>query len=150
MKKAVFLSVLLSGILLTTKGQGKADAAQQTVQSVIRGVFEAMSALDMESVRSYCKPDIKILESGKIWNLDSLALRINGAKAAGNMKRVNKIDFLDTRINGNVAWTYYNNEAIFTSDDKTFSIKWLESAVLVREKGEWKISFLHSTTLERK
>jgi len=150
MKKSVVLSFLLSGILLTTKGQEKAAPSQQTVQSVIRGVFEAMSALNMESVQSYCKPDIKILESGKIWNLDSLALRINGAKAAGNLKRVNKIDFLDTRINGNVAWTYYNNEAIFTSGDKTFSVKWLESAVLVREKGEWKISFLHSTTLERK
>jgi hypothetical protein len=150
MKKTVVLSFLLSGILLATKGQEKAAPSQQTVQSVIRGVFEAMSAQNMESVQSYCKPDIKILESGKIWNLDSLALRINGAKAAGNMKRVNKIDFLDTRINGNVAWTYYNNEAIFTSGDKTFSVKWLESAVLVREKGEWKISFLHSTTLERK
>lgn len=150
MKKSVFLSILLSGILLTATGQEKASPAQQTVQSVIRGVFEAISAMDMESVQSYCKPDIKILESGKIWNLDSLALRVNGAKAAANLKRVNNIDFLDTRINGNVAWTYYNNEAIFTSGDKTFSIKWLESAVLVREKGEWKISFLHSTTLERK
>lgn len=150
MKKSVFLSILLSGILLTTKGQEKASPAQQTVQSVVRGVFEAISSLDMESVQSYCKPDIKILESGKIWNLDSLALRINGAKAAGNLKRVNNIDFLDTRVNGNVAWTYYNNEAIFTSGDKTFSMKWLESAVLVREKGEWKISFLHSTTLEHK
>jgi hypothetical protein len=150
MKKSVFLSILLSSILLTTTGQEKASPAQQTVQSIIRGVFEAISAMDMESVQSYCKPDIKILESGKIWNLDSLALRVNGAKAAANLKRVNNIDFLDTRIIGNVAWTYYNNEAIFTSDDKTFSIKWLESAVLVREKGEWKISFLHSTTLERK
>lgn len=150
MKKSVFLCIVLSGILLTTNGQEKASPAQQTVQSVIRGVFEAISAMDMESVQSYCKPDIKILESGKIWNLDSLALRVNGAKASANLKRVNNIDFLDTRVNGNVAWTYYNNEAIFTSGEKTFSIKWLESAVLVREKGEWKISFLHSTTLERK
>ena len=149
MKKSVVLSFLLSGILLTTKGQEKADPAQQTVQSIIRGAFEAISIPDMESVRSYCMPDLKILESGKIWNLDSLALRVNAVKAAGNLKRVNKIDFLDTRINGNVAWTYYNNEAIFTTGDRTFSVKWLESAVLVREKGEWKISLLHSTTLER-
>jgi hypothetical protein len=150
MKKSLLLFILLPGFLLTARGQEKADPSQQTVQSIIRGVFQAISSFDMESVRSYCKPDIKILENGKIWNLDSLALRVNQAKAAGNLKRVNKIDFWDTRINGNVAWTYYNNEALFTSGDKTFSVEWLESAVLVRAKGEWKIAFLHSTTLEHR
>jgi hypothetical protein len=150
MKKSLLLFVLLAGIFLTTNGQEKANPAQQTVQSIVRGVFEALATLNMESVQSYCKPDIKILENGKVWNLDSLALRVNAAKAAGNQKRINKIEFLDTRVNGNVAWTYYNNEAINTSGDRTFSIKWLESAVLVREKGEWKIALLHSTTLEHK
>lgn len=123
----------------------------QAVQHVVREVFEALAALDAEKVKSLCTADMMILESGQVWNFDSLVLRINTRKAkAADFKRVNQLDFIETKMEGDAAWVSYFNKASISFGGKTTHVRWLETVVLRKEQEVWKIALLHSTELERK
>ena len=144
----VFVFIFLVGI--KAQAQKTLPKDQADVQATVRTMFDALSELDINKMRSCCTTDITILESGKVWNMDTLALRITTRKEkSASFKRLNKLNFLETKISGNTAWVSYNNEAIITYNDKTQTVKWLESVVLIKDKGSWKIALLHSTELER-
>ncbi len=128
--------------------QTNGSNAQLIAQKVVTGLFEGLSELDVNKMRSFCTPDVTILETGKVWNFDSLALRTTLRKAKSvDFKRVNQIDLVETKFSGDIIWVSYFNQATITSGGKMLVVKWLESAVLKKDKGEWKISLLHSTEL---
>ena len=149
MRPYFLLLMLLS--LLSANIQAQQTAANQVaMQQPVIGLFDALAELDVNKARSYCTADVSILETGAIWNFDSLAQRITTRKEkATGFKRINKIDFIETRVFNDIAWISYFNTAIITINNKTVQVKWLESVVIKRDKGEWKISLLHSTELER-
>lgn len=121
------------------------------VQQVVKDVFEALAALDATKARSLCTADVMILESGQVWNFDSLALRINsGTAKSADFKRVNQLDFIETKMVGNAAWVSYFNKADISFGGKATHVKWLETVVLRKQQEVWKIALLHSTELERK
>jgi hypothetical protein len=65
-----------------------------------------------------------------------------------NIQRINKFEFITIEQKDNIAWVSYNNSADFRLGEKQQTKKWLESAVLVRTKGRWKIQMLHSTKIK--
>ena len=149
MKRYIIALILVFSLTLA-KGQQAIAPEKETLQKVVIGLFEALSALDVEKSRSFCTEDITLLESGIVWNFDSLATRISTRKVkSSDFRRINKIDFLETKVSGNIAWISYFNQATITSGGKTVTVKWLESVVLKKEINDWKISLLHSTELER-
>lgn len=146
MKKIIF-SVLLVLAFVNSNAQQKTMVQKEAEQTVIN-FFEALSALDFDKMRYYTK-NIKLVEYGEVWNIDTL---INAMKPSvgKNEKRINTLVFLDTEIKGNTAWLIYNNTADFELNGKKDRINWLESVVLVKDEGRWKISLLHSTVLRDK
>jgi len=122
---------------------------QRQVQNVIIKMFDALAARDINQIQSLGTKDILILENGLIWNMDSLVVKTNQNKLAVDYKRINTLDFLNTEVDQNTAWTTYNNQAEITKNGKHFIVTWLESAILVKEKNHWKIKVLHSTFLKR-
>jgi len=89
------------------------------------------------------------LENGAVWNNDTLMKKINWSKNKyESFKRVNRIEFIRTEIRGNTAWTCFYNEADFRMDSTTRFVRWLESAVLIKQRNEWKIQQFHSTVLK--
>jgi ketosteroid isomerase-like protein len=67
-----------------------------------------------------------------------------------DFKRVNSFDFLQTEVRGNTAWTSYFNQADMQINGTPRQVRWLESAVLVKEAGGWKVKVLHSTVIRPK
>jgi len=51
----------------------------------------------------------------------------------------------DVHISGNTAWIAYVNKGSITDASGTTNQKWLESAFLEKQAGNWKIIFMHST-----
>lgn len=120
------------------------------LQAVVVRLFSALSDLDTARARSCCTSDITILESGKVWNFDSLAMRITTRKALSpDFKRENRFDFIKSEVSENTGYVSYFNYGKISFNGKTTNVKWMETAILKREKGLWKISLLHSTELER-
>ena len=88
-----------------------------------------------------------LLENGEIWTIDTLANKISRPKPEGYLRQ-NSFDFIETKIEKNRAWVYYKNKAEITSKTRNATIKWLESAILRKEKGRWRMELMHSTPMK--
>ena len=130
------------------KSQEKLTESQKAVQNTVIKMFDALSNRDSSSLKFYCTSDILLFENGMVWNLDTL---IQGIKLnqATDFKRINTIDFIETKVNKDVAWTTYNNQAEITKNCKHGFIKWMETVILIKEEKKWKIKVLHSTLIKR-
>lgn len=51
----------------------------------------------------------------------------------------------EVHVGGGTAWITYVNRGSVKDSSGTKEATWLESAVLQKENGRWRIAFLHST-----
>lgn len=119
------------------------------VQEVIYEVFEAFSNFDTKRMESVVTSDVKILEQGEVWTLDSIRFYF-GKPLPSDFKRLNSFDFFQQEVSGNMAFVSYFNRADLHANGKDRTIRWLESAVMIREGQKWKLKMLHSTRIESK
>lgn len=145
------IALLITFVIVNT-GFAQASPADKkdALQAVIINLFGALSDLDTAKARACCTSDITILESGQVWNFDSLAVRISTRKAKSpDFKRVNRFDFIETKVFDGLGYVSYFNYASISFNGKTTRVKWIETVVLRQEANRWKIALLHSTELER-
>lgn len=140
--RKIFIFLVLITIGLHAAAQQKND-----IQAPVIRLFDGMSAMNNDAIKAELSTDFTLLENGKVWNTDSLTTAINKGKGM-DIKRVNKFEFLKTEQAGNTAWVSYYNTAELEFKGRQITVRWLESAVLVKEQGKWKIKLLHSTELK--
>jgi ketosteroid isomerase-like protein len=129
-------------------GQENPNDEQLQVQQVVRDLFEAFSQNDFQQMKSSLTPDVLILEHGVVWNMDTL-VSYTRKQRPPDFRRVNAFNFFETEIGRDIAFVSYYNEANITANDSGWHLKWLETAILVKENKRWKIKTLHSTRIER-
>ena len=117
------------------------------VQQVITRFFDALSVANIPQMKAEVSDGFILLENGEIWTIDTLANKISRPKPEGYLRQ-NSFDFIETKIEKNRAWVYYKNKAEITSKTRNATIKWLESAILRKEKGRWRMELMHSTTMK--
>ncbi|WP_316770850.1 nuclear transport factor 2 family protein [Pedobacter frigiditerrae] len=139
--------LFLSFFAFTLNAQDKTVPQKEVEQTIVK-FFDALSAFDFDKMRYYTK-DIEFIEYGEVWNLDVLIGRVKPMVSTG-VKRTNTLKFTKTVIKGNTAWVIYYNTADFEESGKVDKVKWLESVVMVKEEGRWKMTLLHSTLLKGK
>lgn len=142
--KRVF--VLIAALLLVSLYTHAQDEKVK-IQSVVINFFDGLSKLNSDEIKANCTADFVLLENGKVWNTDSLINFIAPLKTM-NFKRANTLKFISTDQNNEVAWVSYYNTADITLNAQQMNLKWLESAVLIKEKDGWKIKLLHSTVIK--
>jgi ribonucleotide reductase beta subunit family protein with ferritin-like domain len=146
--KTYFLLIIIAVITtLDTVAQKTPSKEQENVQQVIVKLFDGIAKQEMAQIKEQCTSNIMILESGEIWTLDTLIQKI-GQKRPADFTRVNTIDFIDTQIEGNTAWTSYNNRADISVNGQQRFVTWLETAILFKEMNKWKVKVLHSTLVK--
>jgi len=114
-------------------------------QETVKNFFGSIAALDVEMMSGYVATDFLLLEDGEVMKLNDLVVEINKIKTY-NVTRVNTINFLDAKQHDDVIWLAYDNTADLSMADQKMQLKWLESAVLIKERGQWKIELLHATS----
>jgi hypothetical protein len=144
MKKIHFIAMLFIGL-----GANAQNTEQTKVKASLVKLFDALAALDMKTIKEFSTKDLTILESGVVWNLDTLASKVDQLKSA-SFSRTNHLDFIQTEIKANTGWAIYYNTADMIINGLEVHAKWLESVVLVKESKVWKVKLLHSTTLKKK
>ncbi len=117
------------------------------VQQVITRFFDALSVANIPQMKAEVSDGFILLENGEIWTIDTLANKISRPKPEGYLRQ-NSFDFIETKIEKNRAWVYYKNKAEITSKTRNTTIKWLESAILRKEKGRWRMELMHSTPMK--
>ncbi len=145
----ILLIGLVALLTLFTPLYGQKTTDDEQVKKVIVDAFQALADIDMTTFRSHCQPDFVLLENGEIWSADTLEARMKPYIGSG-MKRVNTLDFVKTTVKGNTAWVTYQNRADIAVNGQNRTLRWLESAVLEKEKKVWKLALLHSTVLPKK
>lgn len=119
---------------------------QKDLEQTVVSFFEAISALDFEKMKSYTK-DIQFVEYGEVWDLNVLIDALKPMVGKGVI-RTTILKFLKTEIYQNTAYMIYNNTADFVENSGVKKrAEWLESVVMIKDKGKWKITLLHSTEL---
>ncbi|MGZ5190428.1 MAG: nuclear transport factor 2 family protein [Flavisolibacter sp.] len=124
-----------------------AQKENKEIESSIIGFFNGLSLINPDTLKFYSSTDFQLLENGEIWNLDTLIVKIMPRKNS-NIQRINNFNFVKTEQNNETAWVSYYNTADYRLGDKQQTVKWLESAVLKKSNGKWKIQMLHSTKLK--
>jgi hypothetical protein len=142
----LLLFLLLPSSLLA---QQVASNDEEKIKNVIIQLFDGFAQLDYTKITKQTTSDFMLLENGAIWNNDTIVKKITFTKNKyESFSRVNRIEFIRTEIRGNTAWTCFYNEANFRMDSTTRSVRWLESAILIKQKKEWKVQQFHSTVLK--
>jgi Domain of unknown function (DUF4440) len=141
----VFFALLSSSKISHAKGQQTSTAAEQEkIVTTVGTIFTSALTDDFAKFDSVIAPGFYIYDGGARFNGDSILNLIKAQHAAGK-RYVWKITEPDVHIDGNTAWIAYVNKGSITDASGTVDQRWLESAVLQKQKGEWKIVFMHST-----
>ena len=148
MRKYLLTTVLLLALSSLVNGQSNPTSKQRLVQKAVVDLFQALADRDVAKLTVHCTEDVLILENGAVWNIDSLVQRVSRNKAVTDFKRVNTFEFIDTKLEGKIAWTTYFNQADIMRNGKTRVVRWLETAVLEKAGDQWKVKTLHSSLLK--
>jgi hypothetical protein len=139
--------ITLFFFLLSTQFSFAQTTEKAEVQQVITRFFDALSVANIPLMKAEVSDDFILLENGEIWTIDTLANKISRPKPEGYLRQ-NSFDFIETKIDKNRAWVYFKNKAEITSKTRNLTIKWLESVIFRKEKGRWRMEFMHSTPMK--
>ena len=131
-----------------TSATAQADDADKVTEAV-RKMFEAFVNDDIDLFRSVTTPDFYSYDAAMEFDGDELMKVIKQAHAAGKVY-VWEITEPNVRVVGDTAWIWYVNRGSVTDADGKTERTWLESAILRKEDGIWRIQFLHSTPVPAK
>lgn len=154
MKKILFLTFIITTLSTgNCFAQKESSTDKEQIENLIRESFDAVfSNRDKNTIHKFFSEDFLLLEDGQIWNKDSISGNLDrmNAKIAADkitVNRINKINFISSKIEGKMAWVAYHNTAVYNDGKGKIygEDHWLESVVAVRTKSGWKIQMLHST-----
>lgn len=143
--KHFLTAVILVLISTVTSAQTKSLKPEQ----IIEQIFDGLSEGSMSKIESVVTSDFRLLEHGEVWTIDTVRVYLS-KKRPDDFKRVNTFDFFQSEATDKMAFVSYHNRADIHANNQDRTIKWLESAVFVKEKGTWKVKMLHSTRIESK
>lgn len=127
----------------TTQDLAGADDQRQ-VLDVVRTVFVAAAVDDVAKFDSIIAPGFYLYDVGARFNGDTIMQLIKAQHAAGRRYEWNVTE-PDVHVSGNTAWAAYVNRGSIGDTSGTVPVQWLESAILEKQDGAWKIAFMHST-----
>ena len=141
------VTTLLLGATLC--GAARADSTidiseQEKTIEAVRQMFIALANDDIAQFRAVTAPDFYAFDVGKRFTGDELMQLVKEAHAAGTIF-VWEVTEPQAHVDRQMAWmTWVNRGSIENAAGKK-TLTWLESAVLHKSDGAWRIHFLHST-----
>lgn len=137
---------LLAVCLLVVTQYAAPALADEThdVKAAIERNYAAYSGFDEARYRSTTTDDYLLLEHGEL--IDREGDVASMAKPGTGFRRSDRFEFDTVKVMGDVAYAVYTLKSEIYDDVRgSRDREWLESAVLRREDGRWKIALLHST-----
>lgn len=119
----------------------QSDVAQ--VEEKLREFFDALARNDEAGLAVTVTDDFTLFENGEVWSVQKLINEIFGSG-----ERTWTLSEVTVVARGDVAHIAYRNQGTLAADRKPIRRReYLESALLVKDRGAWRIMFLHSTPL---
>ena len=117
--------------------------AKSEIDRTIHGFFDALREDNEASFKRLTTESFYSFDVGKRFEGTELVDVVRDAHAQG--VEINwSIGPIDTKLSCDVAWAAWENVGSAGIPPDLQPVRWLESAVIVRENGSWKIDFFHS------
>ena len=144
---APVLAIALIPINLNAQSCNSTDTDMTAVTDAVRTLYAGGTVDDMAKMRSVLAPSFYIFDNGHQYSsIDDLMKMVNTFRDQG-IKFVWNVTNPKVTIDCNTAWiTYVNDGSIqLPSSPAPTPTQWLESAILEKQDGTWKLVFMHST-----
>ena len=136
------LAIFLAVAARAESPMGASD--QERVIETVRQMFVALANDDLAQFRSVTGADFYAFDVGKRFAGEELIELVKKLHAAGTIF-VWEVTDPQAYVDGQTAWmTWINRGSIEDASGKK-ELTWLESAVLRKTDGAWRVQFLHST-----
>lgn len=123
-------------------------AEEQAVEETVVAFFDAITAYDYDGLRRVVTDDFELVEDTLVLDLAGFVDFIEPFEDRGATITYELSEF-NTEVRGPVAWTRYRNDGLLRTGEEELDLEWLESAVLLKRDGTWRIDRLHSTPVTR-
>lgn len=144
-RREVFAAAAVLAITACVPSARSVDDAA-AVQQAIKDNYAAYSGFDEQKYRATLAADYVLLEHGEL--IDREGDVANMAKPGTGHWRTDDFDFRSVKIHGDIAYAVYLLKSEIHDDIKgTRHREWLESAILRRSEGTWRMALLHSTRI---
>ncbi|MFT3896720.1 MAG: nuclear transport factor 2 family protein [Thermomonas sp.] len=143
-------SMLLAGLAVfaalgcASVARGGNPAEEDKVVDAMRTMYVAATNDDLEKFHEVAAPGFFAFDGGKRFGGDELMALVKDAHAAGKIYHW-EVTQPEVHIDGGMAWIAYVNKGSVGDASGMTEMTWLESAVLRKERGAWRIVFFHST-----
>lgn len=150
-----FLLILSLVLTINSKAQ---TTTQKDFETIIENMFnDVFSNQELEKIPQYFTSDVQLLEDGILYDFEGLTKMVTEIKQQFDaekkknkpLNRQNQFEFKKSYIQENFGWISYENSATFKLNGiEIAKIKWLESAIFIKENGKWKIQLLTSSIIK--
>lgn len=143
---AACAAVMFSANAMQAQSCSAKSGDDAAVLQTIRTMFDAATTDDMKKLDSLIAPGFYMYDNGRRFDGDAM-MKLISAQHAKGAKYTWTIMQPDVHVYCDAAWIAYVNDGSVQSgpDAPVTPMKWLESAILRREHGAWKVVFFHST-----
>jgi hypothetical protein len=138
------LAIALSATFSNARAQKSLTPDQTQIVDTVKTVFAVALTDDVARLNTVIAPAFYIYDGGARFNGDGIVAHIKTQHAAGKRFEWNVTE-PDVHISRNTAWIAYVNTGSITDASVSTNQKWLESALLEKQAGLWKIVFMHNT-----
>ncbi len=147
MKIALVTTILMASVSAGTATPLSAATRSTDEADVIRAVtsmFIALTNDDFARFHSVAGPDFNAFDNGQRFVGDELVQLVKRLHSAGTVYEWHVIEPA-VHVHGRTAWITYVNRGSIRNSAENKNMTWLESAVLRKENGVWRIRFFHSS-----
>jgi ketosteroid isomerase-like protein len=146
MKRHELIACAMALVATACVPNGKSSDDAAAVQQAIKDNYAAYSGFDEQKYRAMLADDYLLLENGELIDREGDVAMM--AKTGTGYRRTDEFDFRSVKIDGDFAYAVYFLKSGIHDDIKgTRTREWLESAILRRSEGAWRLALLHSTRI---
>ena len=117
--------------------------AEAEIEQAVHAFYDALRADDAAAFRRVTTARFYSFDGGNRYDGTALVDLVRDARAKGTQLNWS-VGPLDTQRRCDIAWTAWENVGSAGTPPDIKPVRWLESAVLVHQDGQWKIDFFHS------
>lgn len=151
--KTTLKLIFLLLISIPAVAQTSAEKEEKEIKDLIINYFDDILSKNLQNkLADYQTEDYLLLENGEVWDTEIIKAYMDKAAAMEKLpERTNSFDFIEVKVDGDMAWAAYHNNAVFKMDGKKVGeMNWLESATAIRTPNGWRLQLLHSTLVKEK
>ena len=137
-------AIVCGSLVFARRREAAGGAEDVKVVETVKAVFAAAGADDLGKFHSVTTKDFYAYDNGMRFDGDALMDAIKKQHAAGYVYEWN-VTQPEVHVAGNLAWITYVNQGAVKKPEGTEKLTWLESMVLEKKDGKWRIHFVHST-----